>query len=123
MRSWLRSALALAAVGIYGVVAYNVGRSRKEIAVRIALGARNVDVFSRVVGGMLFRAAAGVCGGVVIALVASSYLEPLVFETSTRDAAVYAGVALVLMAIAFLGAAVPARRAVRVDPAGVLREE
>jgi putative ABC transport system permease protein len=116
-------ALLLASVGIYGVVAYSVGRRRQEIAVRMALGARALDVFSQIVGGTLVRTAVGVIAGIILALSAGRLLQPLVFETSTRDLTTYIVVASVLMAIAFLGAAVPATRATRVNAAITLREE
>jgi predicted permease len=116
-------ALSLAAVGIYGVVAYTVGRRRQEIALRMALGARAGDVFWQIVAGTLLRTAVGVSGGVVLAILAGRMLQPLVFETSTRDVATYLVVACVLMTVAFLGAAVPATRAARVNTVAILRQE
>lgn len=116
-------ALALAAVGIYGVVAYSVGQRRQEFAIRLALGARAVDVFSQVLTGALARAAAGICLGVLIAAAAAHLLQPLVFETSPRDTATYVGVVLVLLLVAAFGAAIPARLAVRFDPAAALRQD
>ena len=116
-------ALMLAAVGIYGVVAFAVGRRRREIAVRLALGARARDVFARTVIGALLRTTAGAAAGIVIAFFTGRMLQPLVFEITTRDAATYAVVVSVLLATSFLGAAIPARRAARVNPAAALREE
>lgn len=116
-------ALTLAVVGIYGVVAYAVGRRKQEIALRMVLGARASDVFGQIVGGMLLRTCAGVGAGIVTAMAIGRLLEPLVFETSTRDAATYAVVAIVLLTAAFFGAAIPAQRAARVNAAAVLREE
>ena len=116
-------ALLLAAVGIYGVVAFSVSRRLQEIAIRMALGARSVDVFWRIVGGTLARTCLGVTVGMVIASLAGRILQPLVFETSTRDAAIYAVVASVFVAVALIGAAVPATRAVQVNTASTLRQE
>jgi putative ABC transport system permease protein len=116
-------ALLLAAVGIYGVVAYAVGRRRQEIALRMALGARARDVFWQIVGGTLLRTTLGVFGGSVVTILAGRMLQPLVFETSTRDVATYSVVACVLLVVAFFGAAVPATRAARVNTAAMLRQE
>jgi putative ABC transport system permease protein len=116
-------ALALAAVGIYGVVAYSVARRKQEIALRMALGARGRDVFSHVVGATLLRTAAGVLAGAAVAALAGQVLQPLVFETSTRDESIYLAVGAVLLAVAFAGSAFPAARAVRVSPASTLRQE
>jgi predicted permease len=116
-------ALALAAVGIYGVVAFSVSRREQEIALRMALGARARDVFSQVVGSTLIRSAVGISAGLALSLLAGDLLQPLVFQTSTRDLLTYSTVAAVLLITAFLGAAVPALRAARLDPAHTLRKE
>ena len=116
-------ALTLAAVGIYGVVAFSVGRREQEIALRMALGARARDVFSQVVGSTLIRSAVGISAGLALSLLAGDMLQPLVFQTSTRDLLTYSTVAAVLLVTAFLGAAVPALRAARLDPAHTLRKE
>ena len=116
-------ALLLASVGIYGVVAYSAGRRRKEIAVRLALGARALDIFSQIVGGTLARAAVGILGGIAISVSLGRLLQPLVFETSTRDVTTYLAVAFLIISVAFLGAALPATRAARVNAATTLREE
>jgi putative ABC transport system permease protein len=116
-------ALTLAAVGIYGVVAFSVSRREQEIALRMALGARACDVFSQVVGATLFRASIGIAAGCTLALLAGNLLQPLVFQTSTRDLLTYSAVAAILLATAFLGSALPASRAARLDPAHTLRKE
>jgi ABC-type antimicrobial peptide transport system permease subunit len=116
-------ALTLATVGIYGVVAYTVGRRRQEIALRLVLGAPTGEVFQRIVGGMLMRAAVGVTAGLAIALMMARLMQPLVFETSVRDAATYATVAGILLWAALIGAAAPAARAAGLNAAAALREE
>jgi predicted permease len=116
-------ALALAAVGIYGVVAYSIGRRRPEIALRVALGARSRHLFAQLAGGTLLRALGGVCGGVILTSFAARLLQPLVFETSTHDVATYLAVGSLLLAVAFAGAAIPAFRAARSNPAATLRQE
>jgi ABC-type antimicrobial peptide transport system permease subunit len=116
-------ALALAVVGIYGVVAYAVGRRRREFVVRMALGAPASQVFSEVIRDSVVRSVIAVGAGIGIALVTANRLQPLVFETSTRDAMTYSAVGGILIAVAFLGAALPAFRASRLNPAVALRDE
>ena len=90
---------------------------------RIAMGARSSDIFTQVTGGTVRRAVLGVAAGLVFAAAAAPLMQPLVFETSTRDTATYGAVAAVLLAVAFCGAALPARRAAGLDPAITLRDE
>ncbi len=90
---------------------------------RLALGARALDIFSQIVGGTLARAAVGILGGIAISVSLGRLLQPLVFETSTRDVTTYLAVAFLIMSVAFLGAALPATRAARVNAATTLREE
>ena len=116
-------ALALAAIGIYGVVSYTVGQRRQETAVRMALGARGQDVFSEIVRGMLARTFIGIGAGIAVAGFATRMLQPLLFETSPRDSFTYAAVAAGLVAVAFVGAALPAQTAARMNPAAALRQE
>jgi putative ABC transport system permease protein len=116
-------ALALAIVGIYGVVSYVVGGRRREIALRIAMGAGPRDIFTQVAGGTVRLAVVGVAAGLAFAAAIAPLMQPLVFETSTRDTTTYSAVAGMLLVVAFCGAALPARRAMRLDPAITLREE
>ncbi len=116
-------ALMLAVIGIYGVVAYSVGRRKREIALRLALGASAVDVLGRIVAGMLVRACVGVGVGMAAASAMGSILRPLVFETSTQDAAIYAAVALVLLTAVLLGTVLPARWITGMNAAATLREQ
>ncbi|MBL8228960.1 MAG: ABC transporter permease [Bryobacterales bacterium] len=116
-------ALLLAIIGVYGVAAYAVQARRAEIAVRIALGARRIEVYREVTSRILAHAALGVGAGLVCAALCAPLLQPLVFQTSPRDLLTYAAVTLTLLLAALLGAARPARQAAAIDPAIVLREQ
>jgi predicted permease len=116
-------ALVLAAIGLYSVIAYNVAQRSQEMGVRIALGAEVRDVVRLVVSEGMRLALVGVALGGAIALVVSRWVKPLLFDVSPRDPLVFAGVALVLVAVAALASFVPARRAARVDPMQALRTE
>jgi len=116
-------ALFLATVGLYSVVSYGVAQRRHELGVRVALGAQVRDIVSMVVGEGVRVAAAAVGLGLLAAWVAGQRVAPLLFETSPHDAAVFVGVALVLLLIGVLASLLPASRAARVDPAGALRAE
>ncbi len=116
-------ALALAAVGVYGVIAYSVSRRTHEIGIRIALGARPRDVLLMVVrqGGTL--ALLGVSIGLVAAMWASRALKGLLFELSETDPPTFMLIAALLLGVAFLACYLPARRATKVDPMTALRRE
>jgi putative ABC transport system permease protein len=116
-------ALFLAAVGLYGVVAYAVTQRTQEIGVRMAIGARPADVLRMVVGDGLKLAAIGVVLGIGVALAMARVIESMLFEVTPFDAASYAAVATVLLAVAAFACYVPARRAMRVDPLIALRQE
>ena len=116
-------ALLLAAIGIYGVLAFTVAQRTSEIGIRMALGARRSMVLRLVVGNGLTLALAGVAIGGAVSLVATRALERLVFGVSTTDPVVFAFVAFVLTVVAATAAAVPALRASRVDPIVALRSE
>ena len=116
-------ALALAVVGIYGVMSYTVARQTRDIGIRIALGAQKADIHRLV----LVRGAALAAAGILIGLAASFWLtrlmSGLLFDVSTTDHATYACTAALLFAVALFACLVPARRAVRVDPLVALRYE
>ncbi|MEK9503391.1 ADOP family duplicated permease [Gaopeijia maritima] len=113
----------VALVGIFGVVAYTVGRRRRELGVRMALGARGSRVRSEILGGLAASIVPGVIVGLVVAAALSRLLAALLWGVSPLDPRVYGGVALVFMAAALLAGDVPARLGARTDPAVVLREE
>jgi putative ABC transport system permease protein len=116
-------ALLIAAIGIYGVLAYSVNQRTREIGLRMALGAQPEGVLRLVVGEGMLVAIAGVAIGLVAALVLSRTLSSLLFEVPERDPGTFAGVAIVLLLVAVIACVMPARRASRVDPMIALREE
>lgn len=117
------AALALAGVGIYGVIAVATGQRTREIGLRLAMGAQPGDMVRMVVGGALGLTGAGVAAGLLATLAASRALASLLFEVSPTDLATLAGVSVVLLLVAVAAASVPARRAARVDPLAALRIE
>ena len=116
-------AMALASVGIYGVMAYNVAQRTNEIGIRMAMGARPGDVRSLVVGHGMRLAAAGIAVGVVCGLVVTRLLETLLFNVQAYDPLTYASVSALIAAVAFVAGWLPARRAARIDPVMALRVE
>jgi len=116
-------ALALAAVGVYGVVAYSVSQRTHEIGVRMAIGARPNDVVRLMLGEGGRLAVAGVAAGSLVALAAARLMRGLLFEVSATDPLTFGAVAAGLLAVALLASYIPARRATRVDPMIALRGE
>jgi len=116
-------ALLVAAVGLYGVITYNVAQRMHEIGVRIALGAQSRDVVRLVVGQGVRFAVAGVALGLGLAILAGKWIQPLLFQQSARDPATFGAVAALLLAVALVASTVPAVRATRADPNSALRDE
>jgi putative ABC transport system permease protein len=116
-------ALVVAGVGLYGVIGYTVTQRLHEMGVRIALGARAADILRLVVGQSLRLATIGVGAGMLLALGAARWIEPLLFRQEARDPAILIGVAVLLLLVTLAASAAPAWRAIRADPATVLRAE
>ena len=116
-------ALALSALGIYGVTSYAVTQRTREIGVRIAIGAQTSDVLKMVMGRALRLAGAGVALGLCAALPGARVLSSQLYGVSGRDPVTFLGISVVLAAVALLASWLPARRAARVDPAVALRAE
>jgi putative ABC transport system permease protein len=116
-------AIALAMIGVYGVVSYSVSQRINEIGIRVALGARSSDVFRLVLREALALSAIALALGLLASLALGRVLQSLLFEVTPRDPATLASVAAVVLAVSILAAAIPARRATRVDPLTALRYE
>jgi putative ABC transport system permease protein len=116
-------ALMLAAVGVYGVMAYVVGQRTREVGVRLALGAQRHDVFRLVIGQGMRLAGIGVAVGLACAAGLTRYLESLLFEIEPTDPVTLAAVAGLLTIAALLACWLPARRASSVDPIVALKDE
>ena len=116
-------ALALTAVGVYGVVAYTTARRTREIAVRLALGADRRRIVALVLREGAAWAAGGMLAGTVAAVVLSRFLHAMLFNVGARDPLTFAAVAVLLGVVAIVATALPAIRAVHVDPMLALRSE
>jgi putative ABC transport system permease protein len=115
------SALLLAVVGLYGVMAYSVSQRTQEIGVRRALGAGHADVLWMVVGQGLRLTVIGIVCGLVGAYVSTRLLESLLFDVSRTDAVTFVIVPALFVAVTVLASLIPAMRAARIDPVGALR--
>ena len=113
--------LLLAALGIYGVISYSVARRRQEIGIRMALGANHGRVQRAVLGRTLLLVSTGLAAGSLASIAAGRLIASLLFGTEPTDALTYAGMVLVLLAVALAAGYLPARRASRIDPMVALR--
>jgi putative ABC transport system permease protein len=115
--------LLLAAIGIYGVMAYSVTERTRELGLRIALGASTRDLFRLVLSEAIVLAASGVVVGMAGAAASANLIRSLLFGVTPFDTATFAGIAVLLVATALAASYVPARRAIGVDPMVALRHE
>jgi putative ABC transport system permease protein len=115
-------ALVLAAIGIYGLLAYSVEQRRQEMGIRRALGAQPADILRLVLGEGLGLTLAGIAAGLAGAFAISRALAALLFHVSPTDPAIFAGMALLFIAVALIASYLPARRALQVDPLVAIRE-
>ena len=116
-------ALVLACIGVYGVLAYAVAQRTREIGVRMALGAKPVDVTRMILGRGMKLSAAGLLAGGALASGLAVLLRTLLFGVTVVAPGIYAGTAAALVLVALLACVIPAQRAARVDPAAALRNE
>ena len=116
-------ALVVAAVGMYGVIAYSVAQRMHEIGVRVALGAQPGNVIQLIVRQGVRFAIGGIVAGTGIAILASRWFQPLLFEESATDPLTYAAVSAMLLVVAIAASAIPAIRASGADPSSALRSE
>ncbi len=116
-------ALALAAVGIYGVMSFSVARRTQEIGVRMALGAARGDVLRMVVLQGVRTAAFGLAVGLAAAFAVTRVMKSILYEVTATDPVIFTAVALLVMTVAALASYIPARRATKVEPMAALRYE
>jgi ABC-type antimicrobial peptide transport system permease subunit len=116
-------AVALAALGLYGVLSYSIGTRTREFGIRLALGATGGSVIAGVMRDAARTVLPGVAAGLLGGLYLSRFLEALLFGVRPHDPATFAAVAILFLAVAALACYVPAHRAARVDPVVALRAE
>jgi putative ABC transport system permease protein len=117
------AAFVIAAVGIYGVIAYSVAQRTTELSLRIAIGAAKTDVFRLVIGDGLRLVAWGILLGLAVSFAATRVMASLLYETSARDPLIFAASAGLFTAVSLLASYLPARRAAIIDPVHALRAE
>ena len=117
------AALALACLGIYGVLAFATGRRTSEIGIRMALGARPTQIQRAIVRNGMMPVVAGMAVGLLASAALARAIESLLFQVRTTDPIMYAGTALVLLVVAAAACFLPARRAAGLNPVEALRHE
>jgi putative ABC transport system permease protein len=123
MGAFAATALLLAAIGLYGVVAYSVAQRTREIGVRIAIGATSTRIVTLVLRQAAMLVIAGVVGGLLASAASAKLVRALLFETTPTDAATFVVVPLVLTIVAMIASVAPAYRAARTDPIAAIRAE
>jgi ABC-type antimicrobial peptide transport system permease subunit len=116
-------AAMLAVTGLFGMAAYNVSRRMKELGIRVALGARTKHVMSAAVGRPIVLLGVGSLAGLLLCLLASRLLGQIVYQANPRDPVVVIGAIVMMALLGVTAAAIPALRALAVDPSKLLREE
>jgi ABC-type antimicrobial peptide transport system permease subunit len=116
-------ALALAAIGIYGVVSYSIATRARELGLRMALGAQHWNVTGLVLRESLAKVAVGIAAGCVLAFALTRIMATLLYGVTATDPLTYCAAAIFLMAVTMFAAYVPARRVTRIDPMRALREQ
>jgi putative ABC transport system permease protein len=115
--------MVLAGIGVYGVMAYSVSQRVQEFGIRMALGATARQIVDQILRRGLRLVALGIAAGLVAAVLATRFLESLLFGVSTTDPVTFGAVAMLLVLVALVACAVPALRAVRIEPTTALRQE
>jgi ABC-type antimicrobial peptide transport system permease subunit len=113
----------LSITGIFGLAAYTVSKRLRELGIRVALGAERVQVLKAALGRPFKLLAFGSAAGLVLGLLATRLLALIVYQATPRDPVVLLGVVLAMLLMGLAAASIPARRALAIDPARLLREE
>jgi putative ABC transport system permease protein len=116
-------ALLLAAIGIYGVMAYSFSQRTHEVGIRIALGAQRLDILRMALGEGMRIVVIGLASGLVGAAIVTRIFRSMLFDVGPADPTTYFAVSAILASVALFACYIPARRATRVDPLVALREE
>jgi ABC-type antimicrobial peptide transport system permease subunit len=116
-------ALLLAALGVYGIVAYSVSQRTREFGIRVALGARPAQIIGMVVSQNLRIVAIGLVVGLAAAIPATRLMRGLLFQVGPNDPATFAAIGVMLAAVAIVASYVPARRGTQIDPVVTLKSE
>jgi ABC-type antimicrobial peptide transport system permease subunit len=116
-------ALLLAGAGLYGVMSFAVTQRTREMGVRSALGAKGAQLIALVMRRSVVQLAVGVVLGLLLALLASGFLQPVLYKVNPRDAGVFAGVIATLVIVSLVASLLPARRVAKIDPVKALATE